>query len=287
MLNRIRLAGVLSALFIFISVTVPVRAADKAGLMLFPTRFVLGEKERNISLDIINKGTARGSYRIELIDMKMPETGAIRELDKNEADPYSLIPFARISPRRAVISPDSSQQVRVLLRRPKDLPDGEYRSHLKVTLTEDNLDEVEDKKPSDKMSIKIKPRLAFTVPIIVRQGKTHFTVSIDGARVYYSDRDKAREKPIARVEFSLEGNQSSMGDIKISYIDSGGQSTVVDFQPGIAIYRETKTRIIDFPLTLPDGVKLAPGGKLQISYLGKVYETEGGGELLAQKTVNL
>lgn len=286
MLNWIKLTGSLTVVLVLFAAATPARA-DKAGLMLFPTRFVLGEKERNVAIDIINKGNARGSYRIELIDMKMPETGAIRELDNNEADPNSIIPFARISPRRAVITPDSSQQVRILLRRPRDLPDGEYRSHLKVTLTEDNLDALENEKPTNNMSIKIKPRLAFTVPIIVRQGNTHFTVSIDDAHVYYSDRDKAREKPIARVNFSLQGNQSSMGDIKISYIDSSGKSTVVDFQPGIAIYRETKKRIIDFPLTLPEGVNLTPGGELQITYLGKVYETEGGGELLAEKTVKL
>jgi len=254
--------------------------------MLFPTRFILNDTEQSVSVDIINKGDARGSYRIELVDMKMPESGAVRELQNDETDPYSITGFARISPRRAVLTPDSSQRVRILLHRPADLADGEYRSHLKVTLTEENLDELDDQKASTNLSIKIKPRLAFTVPIIVRQGKTAYKVAIDKASIYYSPEDTRKEKPLLKVDFLLEGNQSSMGDIKVTYNGADGKSTVVNFQPGIAIYRNTPKRSIDFPLTLPEGMKLS-GGELQIIYLEKLNETEGGGALLAEKTLKL
>lgn len=287
MLNRFKQHGLIVFPFIIFITTAPTVHADKAGLMLFPTRFILSETERTVSIDIINKGNARGSYRIELIDMKMPETGAIRELKEGETDPYSIKGFARISPRRAVLRPDTSQKIRILLRRPKDLADGEYRSHLKVLLTEDNLDEVENTNPTNNnISIKIKPRLAFTVPIIVRQGDTHYAITIDDANVHYADRDTDRKNPILKIHFSLEGNQSSMGDIKVSHIGKNGKSTIVNFQPGIAIYRNTNKRSIDFPLSVPEGVIL-DGGELHIVYLEKMHETDGGGKIIAEKKLKL
>lgn len=270
---------------IFITAT-PSVYAQKAGLMLFPTRFVLDESERSVAIDIINKGDARGSYRIEMVDMKMPETGSIRELMEGETEPYSITDFVRISPRRVVLRPNEVQKVRILIRRPGDLPDGEYRSHLKVTLTEDNLDAIADENRSQNISIKIKPRLAFTVPIILRQGKTDYKVSIDDANVYYGERDMSREKPILKLNFSHEGTQSAMGDIKVSHVGPDGTNTVVNFQPGIAIYRDTNRRIVDFPLSLPEGLKLQ-SGELYITYLEKIIEGETEGKLIAEKRLKL
>ena len=36
----------------------------------------------------------------------------------------------RYAPRRVTVPPGGSQQIRILLRRPRDLEPGEYRSHL-------------------------------------------------------------------------------------------------------------------------------------------------------------
>ena len=44
------------------------------------------------------------------------------------ADPYLVY-----SPRRVVVEPGETQRVRVFARRSKDMPPGEYRSHLKIT----------------------------------------------------------------------------------------------------------------------------------------------------------
>ncbi len=283
MINRLKHFGLLTCLGACVMAAPSFVHAEKAGLMISPTRFVLGESERTVTVDIINKGDARGSYRIELIDMIMPENGSIRELKEGETDSYSLKRFARISPRRTVLKPDGVQKIRILLRRPKDLEDGEYRSHLKVTLTEDNLDRVERAQPTKNLSIQIKPRLAFTIPIIVRQGETHYQVNIDEAKVYFSEQDKARKTPMLEMLFRHKGTRSSMGDIKVHHIKPDGNRTVVVFHPGVAVYRTADSRRIRVPLNVPEGVNLNEG-KLHITYVEKVHE---GGDLITEKTVNL
>lgn len=263
----------------------PLVFAKQANLMLYPTRFVLNERERNVTVDIINKGDARGSYRVELIDMKMPEDAAIRQLEKGETDPYSLVKFTRVSPRRVVLKPDEVQKVRILVRRPKDLPDGEYRSHLKVTLTETDLDNVENQTKDKNFSIQIKPRLAFTIPIIFRQGNTYNNVAIDEAKIFYNEKDTEKKSPMLNVLFSHEGTRSSMGDINVTHIDDKGTRTVVNYHPGIAIYRTTKKRRIRVPLSVPENINISKG-KLQITYKVRA-EQDGSDLLIAEKILDL
>lgn len=283
MISKIKQCALLACLGFSATVLPSIAYADKASLMLFPTRFVLGPSEKTVTVDIINKGDARGSYRIELIDMLMPEDAAIRELKEGEVDPYSLKKYSRISPRRAELKPDGVQKVRINIRRPKDLPDGEYRSHLKVTLIEDNLDAVEEEKAKENVSIKIKSRLAFTIPIIVRQGETYYRVAITDASVFYTKTDEGKDSPMLNILLAHEGTRSSMGDIKVYHIDPSGKSTVVNFHPGIAVYRTTDKRRIRVPLSLPEGQKLDKG-QLRITYVEKENE---GGKLIAEKVLDL
>ena len=263
----------------------PIIYAKQASLMLYPTRFVLDERQRNVSVDIINKGDARGSYRIELIDMKMPENTAIRQIGKDEIDPYSLRKFTRISPRRAVLKPNEIQKVRILIRRPKDLPDGEYRSHLKVTLTETDLDKVESNSADKNMSITIKPRLAFTIPIIFRQGNTVNKVAIEQAKVTYHKDDSDKNKPMLDILFSHEGTRSAMGDINVIHTDNKGVDTTVNFFPGVAIYRTTPRRLVSVPLSVPENVNISKG-KLHITYSSRV-DNESSNLIMAEKVLDL
>lgn len=278
-----RFLGLIPFVWIFALLMSPMAQAGRAELMLSPTRFVLDGTQRTAAVDVINKGDATGSYRIEIVDMIMPERGAIREIDNGQTDPYSLKAFARISPRKVILKPGEDQMVRILLRKPRNLQDGEYRSHLKVTLTEDNLDEAQTKKPSTNLAIVIRPRLAFTIPIILRQGETHYKVGIEHARVYYAEQDTKKTSPMLELLFTHEGNRSSMGDLKVTHISPTGKSTVLTYFPGIAIYRDADRRRISVPLSVPDGVDLT-AGQLQVSYTAQ--QREGGG-LIASMSLKL
>ncbi len=280
---RNRWLGLIPLAWAFALLGAPSAQAGKAELMLSPTRFVLDGTQRTLAVDVINKGDATGSYRIEIIDMIMPEKGAIRQYPNGQSDPYSLKAFARIAPRKVILKPGEDQKVRILLRKPRNLPDGEYRSHLKVTMTEDNLDEVKTEKPTKNLSIVIKPRLAFTIPIILRQGTTHYKVGIEHARVYYSEQDVKKTSPMLEIDFTHQGNRSCMGDIKVTHTSPTGKVTVLTYYPGIAIYRNTDRRDISVPLTVPDGVDLTTG-RLKISYMEQQREGSG---LITSTTLQL
>ena len=101
-----------------------------AELMLYPTRIVIEGNQRSAQIQLINNGTESRTYRIGLVNRRMNETGSF--IDINEPLPGELFAddMLRFSPRQVTLAPGTGQTVRVMVRKPSNLPAGEYRSHL-------------------------------------------------------------------------------------------------------------------------------------------------------------
>lgn len=234
--------------------------AGKAGIVLLPTRIVLGEKDRNVTVTVKNNGDAVGAYRIEVVDMEMPEKGSISKIPEGEDAPYSAKDMIRISPRQIMLKPEESQSVRILVRRPRDLADGEYRSHLKVKLVDDNVMSAEEKEAAENnVAISIKPRFSLIIPMIIREGATSAQLSLANPAL------KRGDKPSLDLTIQREGNQSVIGDIDVIHIALDGKQVKLQHHAGLAVYRPTPRRQVTVPLEVPEGVSLQ-SGKLQILY---------------------
>lgn len=57
-------------------------------------------------------------------------------LDESTAGIEDLTPFLRVSPRTLSLAPGQKRNIRISLRPPKDLGDGDYRTHLLVSMLE-------------------------------------------------------------------------------------------------------------------------------------------------------
>lgn len=239
----------------------PPAFAKQAGIVLLPTRIVLEPKDRNVTVMVRNNGDATGAYRVELVDMEMPEKGVLKELPDGAA--YSAKPMIRISPRQMVLKPEEGQNVRILIRRPRDLDDGEYRTHLKIKLIDDNV-EASNEGPAqhDAVMIQVKPRFSLVIPVIVRQGKTDASVTLDKPTLHHHTLDMVLHR---------EGNRSVIGDMDVEYKTPAGKTIQLQHFAGIAVYRPTSKRQVSIPLEVPKGVSLQ-GGSLHITY--KTQEKE-------------
>jgi fimbrial chaperone protein len=220
--------------------------------------------------------------------MQMKEDGIVVPLPPGQTDPYSAIPYVHMAPKSMTLKPGESQNVRILLRKPEGLAPGEYRSHLKVRLANDD---VEGTQPADEKavapagtgkketSIAIKAHLVLVIPVIFRHGDTTYTMKIDSPKVVTKEGHAKLELYLVR-----DGNRSSMGDITVNYIPPGGGAarTIASF-PGVPVYRPTPRRFVSVPLEIPAGVSLS-AGTLDITY--KAQEKEGG-KLLAEEKLPL
>lgn len=276
---------VLSILFVLMTANA---VYAKAGMLLFPTRVVLDNNERSTKLTIKNTGKTRGLYRIEMVEMEMKREGGARALEEDEESMYSAKKISRISPRRVLVEADSTQSVRIAVRKPKNLEEGEYRSHIKVTMLEDNVDE--NGRPievvqndDDNFGIQIKARLVNIIPLIIRHGQTQNTVNIGELSLKLAQSDEERTTLIIPIQRT--GNQSSLGNIKVEHIDDG-KNTVLKMQSGVAVYRPLEERLFELPLDVPDNISLTKG-VIKVTYTSSEAGDEEGSQLIMESSLVL
>jgi hypothetical protein len=210
-------------------------ADNQAQTMLIPQRIVLEPGQRFSTLIIKNSGTASGAYTVELVDMDMKESGAIEEVPKDSPPTeFSAKPFTRLAPRSVTLSPGEAQNVRVLVKRPEGMKDGEYRSHIKVRIINDNTDTA----PEKDFKVIVKASIVIVVPLIIRQGETSFTSTLAEPRL------KGRE---LQVYITRSGNRSSEGNLRI-YQNRNGSLVDIGGLNGVPVYRPAAKRLVKIQL---------------------------------------
>lgn len=248
-------------------------------IMLAPTSLTIEGRDRSADLTIINNGSGKGSYRIDVVSMRMQEDGPLVENKEGDPAPYSAVELFRVSPKRITLPPGSNQKVRLLLRLPPDLADGEYRAHLRVRAI--NATEPDDgKAPPDlnlenddrgALSISVEPEFSVMIPVIIRHGQTTYRAEIqDIVRGKdYTGRDSIN------IRIGREGNRSAIGSLTVNYIDSNGHSYKVAHMVSAVIYRDIPQRVFRAPLRLPEGLTGIGSGKLQVIYRERIPGKNG------------
>lgn len=254
----------------------------RAELMLHPTRIVFDKNTRATQIELINNGSTPASYRISLVNRRMTEAGQFEAVESEQGGERFADAMLRYSPRQVTLQPGTAQTVRVMLRKPADLAEGEYRSHLQF----DKLPEVEGKASienqgtgSTQIGVVMNALVGAAVPVIVRHGASSASVKLAGLAL---GKDEARRTQLA-LQFEREGNSSVYGDVSVTFTPRNGKPHSLAQVNGIAVYTPNRIRKTTLPLQVPDGVALA-GGTLDVSYRDR---PEAGGKLLAQASLNL
>lgn len=259
--------------------------APQAGLLVTPTRVVLEGKYRSATVSLVNNGNKTGHYRLTLINKRMDENGKISKADTPQAGELFADEMLRISPRSVTLEPGEHQNVRILARKPKDLPDGEYRTHLNVMLLPDDELSEREKQAKERQNtgnslvINIKANFGITIPVIVRQGTLLSTASVDSLSIGHN----ASGKPTAHFAIHREGTKSVYGDLRLVYKNSNGKEYIIKDLGGVAVYTPNSKRVFDLELDVPQGVTLK-GGTVTVLYRAK---EDDGGDTLAQAEVGV
>lgn len=270
-------AAALAAVAAFASV--PVMAQGAGDLVVSPTRVVLEGRTRSAQLGLVNKGSTTATYRITVVNMHMDENGAIKEVAKPVDGQQFADDLFRYSPRQVTLEPGASQAIRLLLRKPKDLADGEYRSHMMMRAVPD-LSGQSVENTGNSAAVRLIPVFGIAVPIIVRHGKVEYAMSLSDLSFV----PPSEQEPLPKVRFKLNrtGNRSSYGDLTAT-LSAGGKDYVVSQIFRLAVYTPNDSRTVEMALRVPEGVKLS-GNALKVEY--KEIADEGG-KLLAEGTTVL
>jgi P pilus assembly chaperone PapD len=251
-------------------------------IMVTPTRIVFDAKARSQTVTVINSGNEEGTYRILLVNKRMLPDGNIVNIKTAQSDEQFADKMIRYSPRQVTLKPGQSQVVRLSLRKPRDLKDGEYRSHMTFKALPNKKKGVDIStigKNSNDIGVTLKAIISVTIPVIMRHGKTESSVSIDSLKV--SPPSKKSPRPMLSMELLRQGTQSVYGDF-VAELESNGKSTIVGRINGIAVYTPNQSRSIKLPLTLPKGIKL--NGVLKVYFRTRAKR---GSAILAQSLIDV
>ncbi|HXC18191.1 MAG TPA: fimbria/pilus periplasmic chaperone [Holophagaceae bacterium] len=244
----------------------PAATQDQGGagdLLVAPTRLVIENGQHVAEVALFNQGSTPGTYRISLLRTQMSSDGSITEGPApadGSVDPVSLF---RYSPHQVTLQPGETQIIRIALRKPAQLPDGEYRVHLQFL----GLPPVEAPKPkSDQpqkgLSVVIKPVFGVSIPLILRQGNLSATANLSGLAIQAD----AQGHSLLKMNLDREGNASVYGDLKAVFTATGGPTQPVGELNGVAVYTPLASRSVSFRLDPPAGMSLRHG-TLAVSFV--------------------
>lgn len=251
-------------------------AADGfANISLFPKRVVIEGRERSGTFVLINRGNAAATYRIGFVEMVQDETGDLRQVSALPPGHASAAAMLRYTPRQIHLGPGEAQTVRVLARKPADLPPGEYRSHMLIqALPEGGGRDIAlvARGGDDLVQVELNPVYGVAVPVIVREGRLAAELAITEAALMVAPDGGTR----LGLELARQGDRSVYGALEAVYRPDGGPPVVVGEARGIAVYHPYDSRRYQLALDWPDGVR--PGsGTLVIGF--DDLETEDGTRL--------
>jgi P pilus assembly chaperone PapD len=235
----LRSALCISCLFFFLAFPIALAAAEK-GVVLSPLRMVIEGRDRSATLRIINPNDRPVTYRIDAEVLDQDVYGNLK-ISENKERTEAILQMIRFSPRQVLLEPGAMQAVRIMVKKPAKLADGEYRAHIKVSPmpAPEAPDKTEPTESSGETRIDLRFLVATSIPLIIRHGETAVRLEAQGLKAQtFSDGKKA-----FKTRIFAKGNQSAYMDAALFH----GTSLVGEMK-GFAVYQPLGEREVMIPL---------------------------------------
>ena len=269
---------VLAASLLMIAAVV-VAGVATASILASPLRIVFNDRTRSKTVLILNTSDEMKTYRFGWRLMKATPKGDYEDVEKNDR-PFGVEKMVMISPKQIKLAPQATQNVRLSLRRPVDLPNGEYRAHF---FAEEVLDEkrITEQKDQKQVSVQFNVVFGVSIPVIVRQGSDVLpNLKIDNVSIKAPDSNTEDQRQ--QVVFDIVktgGNRSLYGLINIFAQTPEGERQIAR-RYNVSIFTEQNKREINIESNEP----LQKGMRLRIVYEGlEEYQ----GKTLAEKSIDV
>lgn len=235
-------------------------ATAKGRIDISPRRIVMEPRDRNSEFTLINMSDEEGTFRVKVVYYKQDENGTYSKLDAPLNPAFDAEQIIRLSPRQFTLPADGRQKVRFSIRKPADLPDGEYRFHLLAT----RMSEYGPPTPVDEGEkvVGMNMNISTAIPVIVRHGNVSVTTTLSDASYVAANNEG---KPEVKVTINREGNISTVGVMRAYWTPAGGSTVEIGHVTNMNVFPEISKRFATIPLEAP----LQGSGSLQIVYMNE------------------
>ncbi|HET9571397.1 MAG TPA: hypothetical protein VFP20_08340 [Bacteroidales bacterium] len=246
----------------------------QGNLLVAPIRVVFEGAKQKEDLNLTNIGQDTAIYLISFIHYKMKEDGSFLQLENVDSITTRADKYLRIFPRKVVLPPGESQTIRMQFRKPTDMKDGEYRSHLYFRAEKEvsALGMGAAKSDTTKMSVSITPIFGISIPVIIRTGNLSYKMSISNVAL------TTVNDTVSNLTFQINrsGDRSSYGNLRVEFVPSTGKPFDVGVANGVGVYTDLSARKFNMYLRNRYDQKLK-NGKIVIYY--NTPKDDGGAEL--------
>ncbi|MCB9982585.1 MAG: molecular chaperone [Rhodospirillales bacterium] len=229
--------------------------AAKADLTITPTRIVFEDRDRFKEVTLVNSGKETKTYDVSWQFYKMLEDGpSAMELVEGPLTDFDLSQYIVFTPRRMTLAPGATQKIRLALRRPAEIADGEYRAHLRFR-GERNEEKISQSKSSGTQSAAVKVNVSYSIPVIFRAGTPNVSAKIENVTFQRNPNNDMLEAVV-----TITKSPEPYGVLGHMYIYD--QTNKVIGEIGNAhIFPEISKRVIRVPLIDESNLK---GGNIRI-----------------------
>jgi len=200
-------------------------AAAKS-LMITPIRAIFTDRQRTVDLHVSNPGEEPITYAVSLVTMRTDKDGQFKEV-LTETDEDRLVKsMVRFAPRRATIEPGKRQILKLMVRKPQDLPPGEYQTRLKLSPQPSNQQDQKhqtDSASSKKVSFDIEILVNSTFPIIIQNGDIAPEVTPLACSLQKSNGPNGLA---AEVKLGRNGKGSAFGNVALQFIPANNPKAI-------------------------------------------------------------
>ena len=221
----------------------PLLSWADALLFVAPTRVIVKDGQKTQVVSATNKSERIRKYKLSLIDQVMTENGTTEAVD---TFPYSAKRMIRFIPREITLQPGQRQLIRLLVRRPNTLEDGDYHTHLlfdEEVVTQETTDT--DEANNNQFQIDMNTTFGLAVPVIIQQGNIDATLLLTGANLSIHEQGGVE----VLLNLARTGNSEATGHLTVTTQNDNGETEKIATDRKVRIYREVDDVTLTHRLT--------------------------------------
>ena len=229
-----------------------------ARLLISPLYIVMEGRDRKSEVVVVNSGNQEVIYQLKWqLSEQVEGLGGFVDVEEQEGRIY-LHDFAVFSPRQFTLQPGKKQTIRMAVRRPADLPEGEYKTHLQFASQAINREQevVRD----GKARFRAKLNYSYSIPVIYRVGDYDLQVELGNPTMNVS---QSNQNLVLNLPIRRSGKHGTLAHIQVYHQPLGGKEILLSEIAGGSVYPEITSRNVEIPLP----VRTLQNGNLRIVYM--------------------
>jgi len=251
---------IISALFLsFALALIPIAAEARVDIL--PRKILIEDRQRSADITIMNLGDETETMRLSLISYRQKEDGTYETLETPLNPAFDPATAVRFSPRQFTLPPNGRQKIRLSIQRPADLPDGEYRFHVKA-VSYDNPVEAQSgiRTPKRGNSLALEMNIAVVIPVIVRKGDLTSTAKIENVTLL-APSENEYGKPALKYDIVRTGTGGVMGTLLAFHETPGQEPAQIAITSNLNVFSELDRRTVIVPME-----KAPAAGNIRLRY---------------------